>query len=114
MNTYLLVENASKAFGDILLFDNITLVINEGQKIALIGRNGSGKTTLLNILSELDTFDDGSFYINKDLKIGYLPQDPRFDPQSTILQAIFNSQSEILSVVRDYELALLSSNHKQQ
>lgn len=113
MNTYLLIENASKAFGDIKLFDNMTLVINEGQKIALIGRNGSGKTTLLNILSKLDEFDQGSFYINKDIKTGYLPQDPQFDPGNTILQAIFKSQNEIMSVVRDYEFALHNSNQKQ-
>ncbi len=108
MSTYLLVEEASKAYGDIQLFDKMTFSVVEGQKIALIAKNGSGKTTLLNILAGKDSFDAGSFYINKDIKTTYLEQNPVFEPQLTIFQAVFGSSSEIMETVREYELALHS------
>jgi ABC transport system ATP-binding/permease protein len=110
MSTYLLVENASKSYGDIALFENITFVVNEGQKLALIAKNGTGKTTLLNILSGKDNFDAGSFYINKDIKVGYLEQDPQFNPQLTIFQAAYGSPGEMMDAVRDYEIAVHSSD----
>jgi ABC transport system ATP-binding/permease protein len=108
MSTYLLVEEASKAYGDILLFDKMTFSVIEGQKIALIAKNGSGKTTLLNIISGKDSFDSGSFYINKDIKTTYLEQNPLFGQQLTIFQAVFGSSGEIMETVREYELALHS------
>ena len=60
MINYLQVENLTKSYGDLVLFDNISFTIGEGQRIALIGRNGSGKTTLLNILAGKDTADSGT------------------------------------------------------
>jgi ATP-binding cassette subfamily F protein uup len=111
MSTYLLVENVSKAFGDILLFDNMTFVVNEGQKIALVAPNGSGKTTLLNILAGRDSFDKGTYYLNKDIKFGYLEQDPQFDPELTVFQAAYGAAGGIMDVVREYELALHSNDH---
>lgn len=110
MSTYLLIENATKSYGDIVLFENITFVVNEGQKIALIAKNGTGKTTLLNILAGKDTFDSGSFYINKDIKVGYLEQDPKFDPELTIFQAAYGAPGEMMNAVRDYEIAVHSSD----
>ncbi|MDP4209697.1 MAG: ABC-F family ATP-binding cassette domain-containing protein [Bacteroidota bacterium] len=113
MSTYLLVENASKAYGDILLFENLTFVVNESQKIALIAKNGTGKTTLLNILASRDSFDAGSYYINKDIKVGYLEQDPQFDPELTIFQAAYGAEGEPMNSVREYELALHSHDKKR-
>jgi ABC transport system ATP-binding/permease protein len=110
MSTYLLVENASKSFGDINLFSNITFVVNEGRKIALIAKNGAGKTTLLNILAGNDSFDSGSFYINKDIKTGYLEQDPHFDPALTVFQAVYGAPGKLMETVREYELALHHHN----
>ena len=94
MSTYLLVENASKSYGDIALFENITFVVNEGQKLALIAKNGTGKTTLLNILTGKDSFDSGSFYINKDIKVGYLEQDPQFSQELTVFQAAYSAPGD--------------------
>ena len=106
MSTYLLVENAWKAYGDIELFDDLTFSIVEGQKAALIARNGSGKTTLLNILYGKDSFDSGSFYLNKDIKVGYLEQDPQFDPRLTVFQAAYGAPGELMDAVRNYEMAV--------
>ncbi len=106
MSTYLLVENATKSYGDVVLFENINFSVTEGQKIALIAKNGSGKTTLLNILNGKDTFDSGSFYINKDIKLGYLDQNPQYDPELTVFQAAFGASGKLMETVREYEQAL--------
>lgn len=110
MNVYLQVENASKSFGDIDLFSNISFSINEGEKVALIAKNGSGKTTLLNILSGLDTFDTGKFYLNKDIRISYLQQDPQFNPELTVFETIYDAPGKLMQTVRNYEQALLENN----
>ncbi len=112
MQTYLLIENATKAYGDILLFENITFVVNERQKIGLVGKNGSGKTTLLKILSGKDQFDEGNLYVN-DVKVGYLEQDPQFLPELTVFEAVYGSQDEIIKIVKEYEVALHSGDRKQ-
>lgn len=112
MNTYLQVENASRNYGDINLFSNISFSINEGQKVALIAKNGSGKTTLLNILVGADNFDSGSYYLNKDIKIGYLEQDPVFDPSLTVFQTVYGAPGKLMETVRDYEIALHEHNRK--
>jgi ABC transport system ATP-binding/permease protein len=106
MSTYLLVENASKSFGDIALFEGISLGVEEGQKVGLIAKNGAGKTTLLNILSGKDSFDSGSLYTNRDIKTGYLEQDPHFDPELTLFQAVYGASGILMETVRQYELAL--------
>jgi ABC transport system ATP-binding/permease protein len=113
MSTYLLVENATKSFGDIVLFENITFNIIGGQKIALIAKNGSGKTTLLNILIGKDSFDSGNYYINKDLKLGYLEQDPQFGPELTVFQAAFGASGVLMETVREYEQALHDHNENR-
>jgi ATP-binding cassette subfamily F protein uup len=113
MSSYLLVENASKSFGDLSLFKNITFGVNEGKKVALIAKNGAGKTTLLNILAGRDSFDSGSYYINKDVKIGYLDQNPRFDPELTLFQAVYGASGKLMETVRNYELALHHHEEKK-
>lgn len=106
MSTYLLVEDATKSYGDVVLFKNINFSVIQGQKIALIAKNGSGKTTLLNILTGKDSFDQGAFYLNRDIKVGYLEQNPQFDPNSTIFEAAFGASGVLMQTVREYENAL--------
>jgi ABC transport system ATP-binding/permease protein len=113
MSTCIQVENASKSFGDIVLLSNISFVVNEGRKVALIAKNGSGKTTLLNILAGKDSFDSGSYYLNKDIKTGYLQQDPQFNPGLTLFQAVYGAPGKLMETVRDYELAL-HLHHKKK
>jgi ATP-binding cassette subfamily F protein uup len=113
MSSYLQVENASKSFGDLNLFNNLTFDVIEGRKVALIAKNGTGKTTLLNILAGKDSFDSGSYYVNKDIKIGYLEQDPQFDPRLTLFQAVYGASGELMETVRNYELALHLHHHKK-
>ena len=74
---YLQVDNLTKSFGDLVLFENISFGIAEGQRVGLIAKNGSGKTTLLNIISGKEGHDSGSIVFRRDLRVDYLEQDPR-------------------------------------
>ncbi len=82
--SYLQIDNLTKSFGDLVLFENISLGISEGDRIGLIARNGSGKTTLLNIIMDLEGKDEGSIVWRNDLRVEYLSQDPQFPADITV------------------------------
>ncbi|MFZ2257599.1 MAG: ABC-F family ATP-binding cassette domain-containing protein [Clostridiaceae bacterium] len=101
----LTATNLSKSFGDKLLFKNIDFSIAD-EKIGLIGINGTGKTTLLKIIAGLETSETGTIQMTSGMKIEYLPQDPDFDGESTILEQVFKGDSKALRLIRDYETTL--------
>lgn len=103
---YLLVENVSKSFGIKEVLRNITFGIEKGQKVALVARNGTGKTTLLKIISGKDSSDEGKIVTRNGIRIGFLEQDPAFDPQHSVWQAIFQKSLNISEVIHEYETAL--------
>jgi len=103
---YLSVENISKSFGERTLFENISFGINKDQKIAFVAKNGSGKTSILKIINGDDTPDTGQVVIRKEIKMEFLSQEPHLDPELTIEESIFASDSEILHVIEAYEKAL--------
>ena len=82
------VEKMSKSFTDKILFDKVTLGINEGDKIGIIGINGTGKSTLLKIIAGLVEVDEGSVVKGKTVRIEYLAQNPEFDNKLTILENV--------------------------
>ena len=84
VQSYLQIENLSKSFGDLVLFEHISLGISEGDRIGLIARNGSGKTTLLNIIAGIEGKDEGSIVWRNDLRVEYLSQDPQFPEDITV------------------------------
>ena len=94
------VQHLTKSFGALLLFENISFSIAEGQKVGLIAKNGTGKSTLLSILSGKEGYDEGSIIYRNDLKVGFLEQTPHFDPQDTVLDACFNHQGDDEKVLR--------------
>ena len=100
------VENIAKAYGEHVLFSDISFGINKDQKIALIAKNGSGKTSILNILSGIDTPDSGQVNYRKGIRVSFLDQEPNLDPKLTIEETIFASDNEVLQVIRAYENAL--------
>lgn len=100
------VENIAKAYGENVLFSELSFGINKDQKIALIAKNGTGKTSILNILSGLDTPDEGQVNFRKGIRVSFLDQDPVLDPNLTIEETIFASDNEVLQVIRAYEKAL--------
>ncbi|MHC1707981.1 MAG: ABC-F family ATP-binding cassette domain-containing protein [Bacteroidales bacterium] len=105
------VENLSKSIGERILFENITFGIDIGQKAALIARNGIGKTSLLNIIAGIDAPDKGIITIRNDVRMAYLPQNPTFHQDSTVLDVLFASDNDFLQAIRNYEQALYDLKH---
>ena len=101
----LTATNLSKSFGDKLLFKDISFSIAD-EKIGLIGINGTGKSTLLKIIAGFEPSETGTVQKSGGMKIEYLPQDPDFDEESTILEQVFKGDSKVLRLIRDYENAL--------
>lgn len=110
MISFLQVEGLTKSFGDLVLFENLTFGIFEGDRIGLIAKNGTGKTTLLNIITGKEDYDSGNVVYRRDLRIGYLSQDPRYPEGITVLEACFHSDSEIVGVISAYEEASISGD----
>lgn len=100
---YLQVDGLTKSFGDLVLFEKLSFGVAEGQRIGLIAKNGSGKTTLLNILSGKEGYDEGSIIYRRDLKVGYLEQDPQYPEELTVLEACFHQGTSIVQLIKEYE-----------
>lgn len=94
MTPLLDVQNISKSFGAHVLFENISFSIAEGQHVGLIAKNGTGKSTLLSLLSGKESVDSGSIIFRRDIKVGFLEQQPKFDPEESVLDACFNHQGD--------------------
>ncbi|MGA1227186.1 MAG: ABC-F family ATP-binding cassette domain-containing protein [Tamlana sp.] len=105
---YLTVENISKSYGELTLFENISFSVHKNQKIAFVAKNGTGKTSILNILSGDDVADSGNVIYRKDIKVSFLSQDPKFDSNLTVEETIFVSENPILKVISNYEKSLLN------
>ena len=101
---YVSVEGLTKSYGIQPLFENISFNIEEGDKIALIARNGTGKSTLLRILAGKETGDDGKVWVNKDVDVVLLEQEPTFVEEKSVLDNIFFHNHPIINAIKEYEL----------
>lgn len=97
---YLDIQNLTKSFGAHILFQDISFSVAEGQKIGLVAKNGTGKSTLLSILTGREGYDSGNIIFRRELKIGYLEQSPKFDPDDTVLDACFNHKGDEAKILR--------------
>ena len=102
----LTVENLSKGYGEKVLFDNISFHIAEQQRIGLIGVNGTGKSSLLKIIAGLDTADSGKVVHANHFRVEYLPQNPSFEEDSSVLDQVFYGDSPLIQLLREYEQAV--------
>ncbi|WP_289135685.1 ABC-F family ATP-binding cassette domain-containing protein [uncultured Brevibacillus sp.] len=102
----LTVENLSKGYGEKVLFDNISFHIAEQQRIGLIGVNGTGKSSLLKIIAGLDTADSGKVVHANHFRVEYLPQNPSFEENSSVLDQVFYGDSPLIQLLREYEQAV--------
>ena len=100
MNAYLDVQNLTKTFGALTLFEHISFSIAEGQHVGLVAKNGVGKSTLLSILTGHEGYDEGEITYRRDLRIGYLEQAPHFNPDESVLDACFNQKGDAEKVLR--------------
>ncbi len=103
---YLSVEGIAKAYGEKVLFKDISFGINKDQKIAFVAKNGSGKTSILNIIAGVDESDSGQVVSRKDIDIAYLSQADNLNPDLTIEETIFSTDNKVLSVIKQYEKAV--------
>lgn len=97
---YLDVQNLTKRFGAEVLFDKISFSIAEGQKVGLVARNGTGKSTLMSVLMDKEGHESGDIIYRRDLKVGYLEQSPKFDPEESVLEACFNHEDDPEKVLK--------------
>lgn len=107
------LENISKNYSEKPLLNNISLGINSGEKIGMIGVNGTGKSTLLKIIVGTEISDSGSIIKTNGLRIKYLPQNPDYDENSSVLEQVFNSSSKELKIIGEYNDLLEKSSKKQ-
>ena len=103
---YLSVENISKSYGERVLFEGLTFGLSQGDKVALIANNGTGKTSMLKIIAGQDASESGKITLRKGIRIGYLEQEPLFNDNYTVKELLDNSSTEMMSIIRDYEIAL--------
>jgi ATP-binding cassette subfamily F protein uup len=96
-------EGLSKSYSEKILFEDISLGINEGDKIGIIGVNGTGKSTLLKVLAGVEQADSGKILAANKVRVEYLSQNPQFDYDATVLEQIFKGNSPITVLIREYE-----------
>ncbi len=110
---YASIENLNKSFGIRKLFNGISFHVEEGDKIAFVARNGSGKSTLLKIIAGLDTADDGTIWIHKDVKVIMLQQDTAFENDKSIWDNILNIDNPVVKIVKEYEMLMEEEVHDE-
>ncbi|AIY81140.1 ABC-F family ATP-binding cassette domain-containing protein [Clostridium botulinum] len=104
------LENIYKSYSEKILLNNISLGINDGDKIGLIGINGAGKSTLLKVVGGRDEFFDGSITKGKNVRIEYLSQNPDFKSGATVLEQIFRGDTKEMKLLMEYEDILVKIN----
>ncbi len=102
---YLSVENLGRNLGERWLFRDLTFGILQGEKVALIGSNGSGKSSLMDVLAGRAAADEGVVSVRKEIRVGYLHQNPDFNEAHTVVEVLFSSENEITKATRAYEAA---------
>ncbi len=113
MISYLQVENLTKSFGDNLLFEKISFGISDNQRVALIAKNGTGKTTLLNIIAGTEDYQEGTISFRRDLRVGYLNQNPDFPKDLSVIDACLQSDNDVVRAIAAYEHCMASANHEK-
>ncbi len=111
MNPILQIENLTKSFGDLVLFKDISFGLAEGQRVGLIARNGSGKSTLLDIIAGREGYDSGSVSFRRDVRVGYLEQNPRYPEGLTVLEACFHHGNAAVNLIKEYERCMATEDH---
>jgi len=106
---YLSVDGISKSFNERNLFKDISFGIAQGEKVSLVGVNGSGKSTLLKIIAGLEVPDSGEVVLNNEVKITYLGQQPEFDENDSVLDAILYSDDPVPKLIKEYEYHMIKA-----
>lgn len=111
MVSYLQIENLTKSFGDLVLFEDLNMGVLQGDRIGLIAKNGTGKSTLLNIIAGKEGYDNGRITFKRDLRVGYLEQDPIYPEGLTVIEACFHHGNEVIELIKEYEICLQTEDN---
>jgi ATP-binding cassette subfamily F protein uup len=111
---YLTIENISKSFGDRLLFKDVTIYVNQGDKVALVAKNGTGKTSLLHIIAAMESPDNGKVWLHPHIKTVFLSQEPDLSDHLSVFEEVYNSTNPIVKAISNYEYCLLNGSEKIQ
>ncbi|MCB0676065.1 MAG: ABC-F family ATP-binding cassette domain-containing protein, partial [Saprospiraceae bacterium] len=113
---YLSLENVTKTYGDKILFRDVNLQIGRGQKVALVAKNGTGKTTLLRVIAGLEggEGENHRVFLHRDIRVGYLEQEPTFEPHWTVIETVFASDNPLIRAIQRYEWALLHPDQPEE
>ncbi len=103
-------EKISKSYSEKILFNEVSVSINDGEKLGLIGINGTGKSTLLKVIAGIETPDTGRIIYRNGIKIEYLDQNPQFEDGTTVLEQVFKGTSPVMRLLREYEAVLQKVN----
>lgn len=114
MANILSIENLTKSYGDRILFTDLTLGVDEGEKIGIVAKNGTGKSTLLRILAGHEAPDSGTVTISRGIRVGYLEQLPDFRPGATVIEAALDGEGTLAETVREYIAAIGSTDAARQ
>jgi ATP-binding cassette subfamily F protein uup len=112
MSTILQVENLARSYGEKNLFENISFVISQSQKVALIARNGAGKTSLLNIIAGIEPCDAGTVTMFNRNSFEYLKQEPEMTPGNTVFEEVWSHSNEFQRAILTYEHVIKSDNRE--
>src|ERR1051325_4139817 len=96
MANVLNVQELHKSFGPHVVFRGVSLAVDEGEKVGFIGVNGSGKSTLFRIVAGVEPTDSGTLAFQRGIRVGYLSQEPEFEPEATILTAAASGRPELM------------------
>ena len=99
------LDQASLAFGDAALLDRADLTLDPGERVALIGRNGSGKTTLMKVIAAERALDSGTVWRRPELRLAFVPQEPRLDPQHTVFESVASGFGSLQALLLQYHSA---------
>ena len=106
MVSYLQIEGLTKRFGATLMYENVSMELSEGQRVAIVAKNGAGKTTLLNIIAGKEPYEAGLITFKNDLRIAYLDQNPIYPAHYTVLEAFCSVPNEMANLIARYEALL--------
>ena len=98
----LILSDASLAYGHVPLLDHADFQLDPGERVALIGRNGTGKSSMLRALAGQGSLDDGSIWVQPGIRMGYVPQEPPFDPDLSVFAAVVAGMGEVSALLADY------------
>ncbi|MGB1247435.1 MAG: ATP-binding cassette domain-containing protein, partial [Chitinophagales bacterium] len=110
---YLKVENISKRYGEKLLFENISFIINKNEKVALVAANGTGKSSMIRAFADIEPIDSGEIQFSKDIRVDFLLQEPELNDSLSIIENVLFADNPATKAIINYENALQNTNDEK-